>query len=198
MNPKMAKMLAGKRDLSDKDKKAKMEVAGALRDDMQGEMKKKLHPMKKVSVIADSDQGLQKGLAHAKQLASSMPSDMSDDDSDEMNMGGESGYDDGGEVDNLDPDKLASAQESMRKAFGYADGGLVNSDSDEELNEDHDGEMGHDQMDDPEGDEAAKYGDEDYKDDADEEANEFHGLDMDEVNDKLQKLMKMKSKMESK
>ena len=30
---------------------------------------------------------------------------------------------DGGEIPTLDPDKLASTQDSMRKAFGYADGG---------------------------------------------------------------------------
>jgi hypothetical protein len=182
MNPKMMKMLAGKKDLSDKEKKAKMDVASSLRDDMSGEMKKKMMPMKKVSVMAPDQEGLQKGLQAAKAIASS--SDQSDDDMD--------GMDDGGEVDNLDPDKLASAQDSMRKAFGYAEGGLVNSDSDEELNADHDGEMGHDQMDEAPS-EAPKYGDEE-----DSEENEFHGLDMDELNKKLDKLMKMKNQMESK
>lgn len=186
MHDKMRKMLAKKKDLSESEKKAKMDVASSLRDDMSDEMKKKMSPLKKVSVLADSQQGLEKGLAKAKQIASSVPMD---DDSDMMA--------DGGEV--ADPDKLQTAQDSMRKAFGYADGGLVNSESDKDLNEDHDGEMGHDQMDDPEGDEPAKYGvDDDTQEDADEEANEFHGLDMDEVNDKLQKLMKMKSKMERK
>jgi hypothetical protein len=34
--------------------------------------------------------------------------------------------DDGGTI--ADPDKLASAQDSMRKAFGYAEGGQVNPD----------------------------------------------------------------------
>lgn len=32
---------------------------------------------------------------------------------------------DGGEIPTLDPDKLASTQDSMRKAFGYADGGQI-------------------------------------------------------------------------
>jgi hypothetical protein len=186
MNPKMMKMLAGKKDLSDKEKKAKMDVASSLRDDMSGEMKKKMSPMKKVSVMAPDQEGLQKGLQAAKAIASAAPSDMSDDE----------GFDDGGEVDNLDPDKLASAQDSMRKAFGYAEGGIVNnSDSDSDLNADHDGEMGHDQMDSPDGDEPAKYGDEQMDD---SEENEFHGLDMDELDSKLQKLMKMKKQMESK
>lgn len=183
----MMKMLAGKKDLSDKEKKAKMDVASSLRDDMSGEMKKKMHPMKKVSVMAPDQAGLQKGLDAAKQIAKAAPSGMSDDD---MAM------EEGGEV--ADPDKLQSAQDSMRKAFGYAEGGIVNnSDSDADLNEDHDGEAGHDQMDSPEGDEAAKYGDEDYKDE-DSEENEFHGLDMEELDSKLQKLMKMKKQMESK
>src|SRR5271165_6787459 len=101
MNPKMMKMLAGKKDLSDKEKKAKMDVASSLRDDMSGEMKKKMVPMKKVSVMAPDQQGLQKGLQAAKAIASS--SDQSDDDMD--------GMDDGGEVG--DPDKLQSAQDSM-------------------------------------------------------------------------------------
>lgn len=193
MNPKMMKMLAGKKNLSDKEKKAKMDVASSLRDDMSGEMKKKMTPMKKVSVMAPDQEGLQKGLQAAKAIASASPSGMSDDDSDEMNMGGESGYDDGGQV--ADPDKLQSAQDSMRKAFGYAEGGIVNnSDSDEDLNEDHDGEAGHDQMDEASS-EAPKYGDEQ---DEDSEENEFHGLDMDELNSKLNKLMKMKNQMESK
>lgn len=189
MNPKMMKMLAGKKNLSDKEKKAKMDVASSLRDDMSGEMKKKMSPMKKVSVMAPDQEGLQKGLQAAKAIAAASPSDMSDDDSDAMA--------DGGEVDqDQDPDKLQSAQDSMRKAFGYAEGGIVNnSDSDADLNADHDGEMGHDQMDSPDGDEAAKYGD--VQDD-DSEENEFHGLDMDELDSKLQKLMKMKKQMESK
>lgn len=182
MNPKMMKMLAGKKDLSDKEKKAKMDVASSLRDDMAGEMKKKMVPMKKVSVMAPDQEGLQKGLQAAKAIASAAPSDQSDDDM---------GMDDGGEV--ADPDKLQSAQDSMRKAFGYAEGGIVNnSDSDSELNAAHDGEEGHDQMDEAPS-EAPKYGDEE-----DSEENEFHGLDMDELNSKLQKLMKMKHQMESK
>lgn len=180
-------MLAGKKNLSDKEKKAKMDVASSLRDDMSGEMKKKMHPMKKVSVMAPDQEGLQKGLQAAKAIAAASPSaDQSDDDMD--------GMDDGGEV--ADPDKLQSAQDSMRKAFGYAEGGIVNnSDSDADLNADHDGESGHDQMDAPDGDEPAKYGDEQ---DEDSEENEFHGLDMDELDSKLQKLMKMKKQMESK
>lgn len=181
----MMKMLAGKKDLSDKEKKAKMDVASSLRDDMSGEMKKKMHPMKKVSVMAPDQAGLQKGLDAAKQIAKAAPSGMSDDD--DMAM------EEGGEV--ADPDKLQSAQDSMRKAFGYAEGGIVNnSDSDEDLNEDHDSEAGHDQMDEA-ASEAPKYGDEQ---DEDSEENEFHGLDMEELDSKLQKLMKMKKQMESK
>ncbi len=192
MNPKMMKMLAGKKDLSDKEKKAKMDVASSLRDDMSGEMKKKMVPMKKVSVMAPDQEGLQKGLQAAKAIAQAAPPDQSDDDMDGMDEGGEVSADDLG----LDKDKLDSAQDSMRKAFGYAEGGIVNnSDSDADLNADHDGEAGHDQMDSPDGDEAAKYGDEQ---DDDSEENEFHGLDMDELDSKLQKLMKMKKQMESK
>ena len=41
--------------------------------------------------------------------------------------------DDGGQV--ADPDKLASAQDSMRKAFHYDEGGAVQSDPDDELHQ---------------------------------------------------------------
>lgn len=191
MHAKMMKMLAGKKDLSDKEKKAKMDVASSLRDDMADHMKQKLaKPIKKVSVMADSDSNLQKGLDKAKELAQSGP--MMDSDEDMMA--------DGGEVDmDSDQDKLQSAQDSMRKAFGYAEGGEVENDAndlnDAEMEEPHEEQI-HDRMSSPD-EEETKYGDE-QEDDSDEEENEFHGLDMHEVNDKLNKLMKMKSKMESK
>jgi hypothetical protein len=191
MHAKMMKMLAGKKDLSDKEKKAKMDVASSLRDDMADHMKQKLaKPIKKVSVMADSDSNLKKGLDKAKELVQSGP--MMDSDEDMMA--------DGGEVDmDSDQDKLQSAQDSMRKAFGYAEGGEVENDAndlnDAEMEEPHEEQI-HDRMSSPD-EEETKYGDE-QEDDSDEEENEFHGLDMHEVNDKLNKLMKMKSKMESK
>jgi hypothetical protein len=188
MHAKMMKMLAGKKDLSDKEKKAKMDVASSLRDDMADHMKAKLAKpaVKKVSVMADNDHDLQAGLDHAKQLASSMPQD-----SDEDMMA------DGGEVDNEDPTQ--TFQDSFRKATHYAEGGEVEDDAndldDAEMEEPNEEQI-HDRMSSPE-EEETKYGDE-QEDDSQEEQDEFHGLDMHEVNDKLQKLMKMKSKMESK
>ena len=194
LHDKMRKMLASKKDLSPAHKKAKMDVAGALRDDMSDEMKNKLGSMKKVSVIAPDKQGLQEGLEKAKQLAAASPMD----DQDQSQDPSQQGFDDGGQVDPSTDDgtddgtetdsALASAQASMRKAFGYHNGAEVNERDPSTEEDEYEGEEGHDQMDEPDS-EQHKYDD--------DEDNEFHGLDMDEVNDKLQKLMKMKSKMES-
>lgn len=137
-----------------------------------------------------------------------------------MSHGGEMGYDDGGEVQ---PSKLQQLQDSVHKAFSfspdqtpqqapdtldqkyakirqgntdnflhnnYAEGGEVES---PDMDDSEDGYSDREESDDsqdmspadaPESDEG---GDE-----------EFHGLDMDSVNQKLEKLMKMKKKMESK
>lgn len=156
MHDKFKKMLAKKKDLPDHEKKAKMDVIGALRDDMHEEMKKKLPSMKKVSVASDSPEGLKAGLDKAKQIVASRAHS---EDADEMNEGGIAGYAEGGEVED----------EAKEHLF----------------------------MDEPE-EESEKYTGEDDDSASEDEENEFHGLDMNEVNDKLQKLMEFKKKLESK
>lgn len=186
MKDKLHKMMAKKRDLMPHEKKAKMDVVRDLRgvaSDMLGD---KMEGLKKVSVMSNSPEGLEEGLHKAHEIVSKseehkMRNDAEAPYSDYKNAieehegeegANDMGYADGGPVQ---PDKIQTAQDSMRKAFGYNEGGEVDESGDSDAN-------------DPEDEES---------EDESEDQDEFHGLDMDQVDEKLQKLMEMKRKMES-
>jgi hypothetical protein len=225
MKEKMAKMLAKKRDLHPAEKKAKMDVVKDLKDLASSAMSDKMDGLKKVSVMSNSKEGLKHGLEKAGQIVSGDEMDqmkdhaenalgdyksaMEEHNGDENNqedgwINDENRYADGGEVEQ-DPQKMQDAQQSMRDAFHYNEGGEVpeleespdkgDYDSvDAEDNNDKSEELSPDQ---------GEYSDVDqespaeHEDDSDDEDNEFHGLDMKDLDDKLEKLMKLKKKMES-
>ena len=66
---KMLKQMKGKESkMSSHEKDAKMGVLSHLRDMAQESMGSKLHGLKKVSVMSDKPEGLEMGLAKAKEL----------------------------------------------------------------------------------------------------------------------------------
>ena len=67
---RMMKMLASKKgkDMPDVEKKAKLDVLQSLRGQAEDAMKDKLGSMKKVSVMSDSNEGMEKGLDKAKDM----------------------------------------------------------------------------------------------------------------------------------
>lgn len=80
MNDMMKKLLKEKKQkgmLSDEEASAKLSVLKNLRSkDDSGSMMDKLKNIKKVSVIADSKEGLEKGLDTAKQAIDSHPTEI--------------------------------------------------------------------------------------------------------------------------
>lgn len=70
MHNKMMKMLGKKRDLSEHEKNAKLEVMKEMRDEAAKAMHGKLDGLKKVSVMSDSKSGLKEGLDKAKSMMS--------------------------------------------------------------------------------------------------------------------------------
>lgn len=191
MKDKLHKMMAKKRDLLPHEKKAKMDVVKDLRgvaSDMLGDQ---MDSLKKVSVMSNSKEGLKAGLDKARHVMSDgeekgMQRDAEAPYSDYKHAidehegeegANDMGYADGGPV--LDPKKLESAQDSIRKAFGYNEGGSVNEAYDDDAIEEGSPE-----------EEASESPEEEASED------EFHGLDMKEVDEKLQKLMDLKKRME--
>jgi hypothetical protein len=145
----MKKILSKKRDLSPMEHSAKMDVVKQMRDMAASEMGGKLDGIKKVSVMSNDKEGLEKGLDKAKQILSSgemeqmknhAENDMGDDlaaqqehEDDESNEddGSEASFADGGEVQ----DPRQSAQDSMRKAFKFNEGGEVPESEEDESEE---------------------------------------------------------------
>ena len=167
---KLKHMLSKKRNLSDHEKHAKMDVLGHLKDMATEAMGDKLGGMKKVSVASNSPEGLQHGLEKAKQIVSSP----------EMT----------GMVNHAE-NPYGDYEEAMQEHEGEAmsEGGEVEtpdkgdySDVDQEAPTSQEGTEAHEMSESPEEEDA--------------EQDEFHGLDMDEIHDKLAKLMKLKAKME--
>jgi hypothetical protein len=209
MHDKLMKMMAKKRNLSPSEKSAKMDVVKDLRQAAGDMMGSKLDGLKKVSVMANSKEGLKHGLDKARGIVSdgdehqmlrdaSAPysdakhANMEHDGEDESNSMGQ--MDEGDEQQHLsdggpvqpDPKKTADAQQSMRDAFHFNDGGEVDSpDQGEYEAVDQESPAEHEEGMEDDGDE----------DDEKDEDNEFHGLDIHELNDKLQKLMKLHKKM---
>jgi hypothetical protein len=119
----------------------------------------------------------------------------------------ENRYSDGGEVSDgsqqsQSDQNLQNAQSSMRDAFHYNEGGEVPELEESPDKGDYDSvdaEDNNDKMEEESPDQG-EYSDVDQEspaDHEDDEDNEFHGLDMKDLNDKLEKLMKMKKRMES-
>lgn len=193
MHDRMKKMLSKKRDLSPMEHSAKMDVVKQMRDMAASEMGGKLDGLKKVSIMSNSPQGLKHGLDKAKQIVSHgqmdqmknhAENDMGDDlaarqehSNDESNHddGSEASFSDGGPV--IDPQSAQSAQDSLRKAFGYSEGGEVDSDESDDESEES-----------PEEESQEADSDEDSHD-------EFAGLDMDELKSKLREMMQMHKSM---
>lgn len=191
MHDRMSKILHKKRDLSENEKKAKIDVVQHLRDMASEAMGDKMDGLKKVSVMSDSPEGLKEGLDKAREVVSGpemeemkdhAENDMGDyksaleehsDDEPNKEEGfdsDENRYDEGGQV--IDPQAAQSAQDSMRKAFKFSEGGEVDGDDSDDDDQEPETALANDD-------------------------SEFHGLDEDEVDEKLQKLMEIKRKMES-
>lgn len=148
LHEKLKKVMAGKKDMPDHEKQAKMDVVKHLRDIASGKMKDHMGSLHKVSVASDSAEGLQNGLQKAQQVVGA------DADADEQSA---SGMSEGGNVPEHD---TSSAEEA---------------------------EMVHD-AENPEHDALSAHEEHDPEEDMDE----------DELNAKLEKLMKMKNKKDSK
>ncbi len=121
MHAKLMKMLGKKRDLSENEKSAKIDVMKELRDDAAHAMHGKLDGLKKVSVMSDDPSGLSEGLDKAKELIS-----------------GEDKYSEGGEVesDEEENEQLHDA-ESPGSDIPSSDSELAEDDdmSEEELDQ---------------------------------------------------------------
>lgn len=130
MHDKMKKILSKKRDLHPIEKEAKMDVIKHLRDMASHEMGGKLDGLKKVSVMSDSEKGLEHGLDKAKDILTGSEFDSMKnhaenpygdyksameehaDDEDNEEKGKVAGYNEGGEVEDDDSDKDESEEES--------------------------------------------------------------------------------------
>lgn len=90
----MKKLMQKKKDegkhLSPMAQKAKMDVLDHMQQMAGEEMSKKMSPLQKVSVAADSPEDLEDGLEHAKHLVHNMPEDLQSEDD---------GADDGEDMD---------------------------------------------------------------------------------------------------
>ncbi len=215
MHEKLMKMMAKKRDLSPSEKKAKMDAVHEMRGAASEMMGDKMDGLKKVSVLSDSKQGLSKGLDKAKQI-------VSQDQQDQMSSDAEAPYSDykhaldehdgeqqsdelgrqlpgmadGGPV--MDPNAAQSAQQSMRDAFHFNEGGEIYespeaSNVDESPDEDtsSDGYESRQESDDSEDGSPA---DQEESREGDSDGEE---MSSEELDAQLAKLMKMKKKMEA-
>ena len=205
MHEKLMKMMAKKRDLSPSEKKAKMDAVHEMRGAASEMMGDKMDGLKKVSVMSNSKDGLAHGLDKAKQIVSQGQQDQmsadaeapysdakdaqqehnGEDQSDEF--GNEPGMSDGGPV--MDPSAAQSAQDSMRQAFHFNEGGEVESpDMDHE-------EEGYPEREESDDSEDGSPADVEASDEGDSDGEE---MSREELDSQLAKLMKMKQKMESK
>jgi len=213
MHEKLKAMMAKKRDLSPSEKKAKMDAVHEMRGAASEMMGDKMDGLKKVSIMSNSKDGLSKGLDKAKQIVSQgQEHQMSNDaeapygdyksalaEHDGENQTDELGRQlpamaDGGEVQPpIDPNAAQSAQQSMRDAFHFAEGGEVES---PDLDESEEGYPAREESDDSMDGSPA---DNDQSDEGGEdEDSEYSGMSSEELDSHLAKLMKMKKKMESK
>lgn len=206
MNPKLHKMLAKKRDLSEPEKHAKMAAVHDLRG-LAGEMMgDKMDGLKKVSVMSNSEQGLKHGLDKARGVLSGQEEHQMSDDA-------ESPYSDAKQAieehrGEHGPDSYGRDPEAGMDH--YSEGGEIQNPPDQEHDyesapsedENHESEeLSPDQGDYSASDEESpaghqESGEDDEAQDSDEDS-EVEGMDEEELDRQLAKLMKMKSKMES-
>jgi hypothetical protein len=205
MHAKLMKMMEKKRDLSPSEKKAKMDAVHEMRGAASEMMGDKMDGLKKVSVMSNSKDGLAHGLDKAKEIVSQGQQDQMSSDaeapysdakhaqqehdgeqqSDEF--GNMPGMADGGPV--IDPNAAQSAQDSMRQAFHFNEGGEVES---PDLDNSEEGYPAREESDDSEDGSPA---DAEASDEGDSDGEE---MSHEEIDAQLAKLMKMKQKMESK
>lgn len=170
MHDKLMKMLGKKRDLSPHEKKAKMDVMHDMRNEASHAMGEKMDGMKKVSVMSDSDQGLKHGLEKAKSI-------LGQDDEDGMAHGG-----------------IVGDEHAMHKMTAEAE------------NPYHDNDMAKAEHAFPEGQEDAEEEDPDHEGEESpeeelsehDESNEGHQMSEEEIDQKLNHLMALKSKLSKK
>lgn len=98
----MEKMKKSGKELDPLEKEAKMSVVKAMRDAASDEMSDRLGSLKKVTVAADSKEGLEKGLDKAKELMDKMPESEEMEDTEEDSEAEES------EEECMTPEKIDS------------------------------------------------------------------------------------------
>lgn len=168
MHDKLMQMLKGKRDLSDNERMARMDVVKHLRDDASQEMAGRLDGLKKVSVMSDSQQGLEKGLDKAKEIVSSK--EMND-----MKNHAENPYGDyKSALEEHSRDENNQEEGWKDNPNQYSEGGEVEESPEHEASESSEEEMA------------------EHQDEEEPEMSE------DEIDQKLAQLMAMKQKMEAK
>jgi len=171
LHDKLKKMLGKKRDLSENEKNAKMDVLKDLRGHASEAMG---HKLGKVSVMSNSQEGLKNGLKKAGQVVSSP--EMAG-----MLAHAENPYGD-----------LKSAMEEHQgelpseKMF---EGGEVEGEEESPDQGDYEAV--------DEGSPAEEESESPEEEASEEDDEEFHGLNMDEIKNKIQKLMELHKKMES-
>lgn len=228
---KFHEMMSKKRDMKPSEKHAKMSVLKDLKDSLSDSMADKMSaagPMKKVSVMSNSPQGLNAGLDKAKMMAGQNPMDQDN----MMSEGGlalnEAGSDekyDSGFPMNENAQSVQDPEEPEHTSYdgspdakmgpGYADGGEVDASDVTYSGEPHDDGFMHEDSNETDDvkyasggevesplEEAAESADEERGEtvgdmgDEEEPHPEFKGLNMQEVEEKLQHLMRMKKQME--
>src|ERR1019366_5223425 len=201
MHAKLKAMMAKKRDLSPNEKKAKMDAVHEMRGAASEMMGDKMDGLKKVSVMSNSKDGLAHGLDKARdivsqgqegQMSSDAEAPYSDAKHAQQEHDGEQQSDEFGNMPHFDQggqvDPMQSAQDSMRKAFGYAEGGEIES---PDMDESQEGYSDREESDDSEDGSPA---DQDQANEGDSDGEEMSNEELDA---QLAKLMKMKQKMES-
>jgi hypothetical protein len=175
MHDKLMKMLGKKRNLSEHEKNAKMDVMHEMRNEAANAMKDKMDGLKKVSVMANSKQGLQHGLEKAHDLVQGQ--DMDEDQDSDMDQA----MAEGGMVKDESPDMMRAEAENpyhdndMAKAeHAFPEG----QDESEEEDPDHEGEESNEE-------ELAE----------DHPSNDGHQMSEEEIDSKLKHLMSLKARL---
>ena len=175
LHEKLKKMMAEKKSMPANEKEAKMNVVKHLHDMASSAMKDKMGAVHKVSVASNSPEGLKAGLDTAKD-AVSQDSDNDGDANSDTDMDGMAH---GGEVDGNKPEhnSLDELDQMVHDASNSEHDALS-------AHDEHESDQDHESTESPEV-EAAEH-------DSDDDMGE------DELNAKLEKLMKLKNKKDSK
>lgn len=199
MKEKLMKMMAKKKDLSPAEKKAKMSAVKDLKSAAHEAMGSKMDHLKKVSVMSDSPQGLEHGLDMAKHVVSN-PEMLQMKDHAENDMG-----DYKSALEEHANDEPNQEDGWVNDENRYAEGGQVSEMEESPDKGDYDSVEAEDNNDGSE-EESPDQGmyeavdqesPADHEEGQEDEDNEFHGLDMNQLDEKLKKLMMRKKSMES-